>query len=275
MTTETNYILGDSRLELQRLIKQASFYGDLSEQAFRMAGITTGMHLLDVGCGSGDVSFLLATLVGPTGKVIGIDKSAAAIELARQRSQQAGITNVSFEVGDITDFYLSELVDGVVGRLILIHLADPVATLKRLNTLVKPGGIILFEEVNITQALSVPESPLFSTTLNKLSDTFRRAGLEPDTGSQLYSLFQRAGLSQPQMIAGSRVEGGPNSEVYSYFVETVRNMLPLMIKVGVATSQEIEIESFTERLRDEIIGLGGIIITPPLISAWVHTAWIR
>src|SRR5690348_4480761 len=102
MTTETNYILGDSRLELQRLIKQASFYGDLSEQAFRMAGITTGMHLLDVGCGSGDVSFLLATLVGPTGKVIGIDKSAAAIELARQRSQQAGITNVSFEVGDIT-----------------------------------------------------------------------------------------------------------------------------------------------------------------------------
>ena len=270
MTQTDSYVLGHSNTELERLITQARFYGDLSEQALKMAGIAPGMRVLDVGCGSGDVSFLLASLVGPSGSVTGIDKGSATIDLARQRAAQANLLNVQFEVGDIMDYHPNEKVDLVVGRLILIHLPDPVAALRHLSSMVKPGGIILFEELDITTSRSVPSSPLFSTTIERLSETFRRVGLEPDTGSQLYSLFRRAGLMPPQMIAGARVEGGPTSTVYEYLAETARTMLPLVVKTGVATAEEIGIETFVSRLREEITGMDGIILTPNLISAWAR-----
>lgn len=270
MTRTDSYVLGHSNTELERLIKQASFYGVLSEQALRMAGIAPGMRVLDVGCGSGDVSFLAASLVGPNGSVTGIDKGVATIELASQRAVQANITNVRFEVGDIMQYQPNEKVDIVVGRLILIHLPDPVAALRHLSSMLKPGGIILFEEVDITTSRSVPTSALFSNTIDRLTQTFRRAGLEPDTGSHLYSLFNQAGLPQPQMIGGARVEGGPASTVYEYLAETVRSMLPFIIKTGVATAEEIEIDTFVSRLRHEITEMGGIIVTPTMISAWAR-----
>jgi ubiquinone/menaquinone biosynthesis C-methylase UbiE len=270
MTQPENYVLGHTDSELQRLITQSRFYGDLSEQALRMAGIKPGMRVLDVGCGSGDVSFLVASIVGPNGSVIGVDRSETTIELAQKRARQAGLQNVTFEVGDVSSYRLSEPVDAIVGRLVIIHLPNPVETLRHLIELVKPGGIVLFEELDISTAYSVPESPLFSNTLKLLIDTFRHAGFEPNTGSQLYSLFRQVGLSEPQLIAGSRVEGGTVSGVYAYFAETVRSMLPLIVRLGLATEKQIEIETFIDRLRSEVTGMGGIIVTPILISAWAQ-----
>lgn len=70
-----DYVLGHSSAELQRLIDQSRFFGDLTAQVLRQAGLGRGMRVLDVGCGAGDVSFLAASIVGPTGEVIGIDRS--------------------------------------------------------------------------------------------------------------------------------------------------------------------------------------------------------
>ena len=72
----TAYILGHDPGELDRLIAQARFFGDLTEEVLRRAGVGPGMRVLDVGCGTGDVSFLAARLVGPTGSVLGVDRSA-------------------------------------------------------------------------------------------------------------------------------------------------------------------------------------------------------
>lgn len=272
MKQQDNYILGNSESELQRLITQAGFYGELTEQALLRAGIRPGMRVLDIGCGGGDVSFLLASLVGPTGSVIGVDRADTTINLARQRLQNTGLANLNFEVGDIMSYRLNEPVDAVVGRLILVHIPDPVAALRHICSLIKPGGLVFFEELDITSSRSIPEAPLFSTTLNRIVEAFRSAGLEPDTGSKLYSLFRSAGLQEPQMIGGSRVEGGQNSLVYSYFGETVRTMLPLMVGRGITTAEEVRIETFTDRLRLEVTGMDGIIVTPTLVSAWTHTS---
>jgi hypothetical protein len=64
---QARYILGHDRDELDRLIYQARFFGGLTEEVLRRAGLAPGMRVLDVGCGTGDVSFLAARLVGPTG----------------------------------------------------------------------------------------------------------------------------------------------------------------------------------------------------------------
>jgi ubiquinone/menaquinone biosynthesis C-methylase UbiE len=76
LTQNQSYILGHADEELDRLISQANFYGDLTAHVLQLAGLKTGMKVLDIGCGAGDVSFLAAKLVGPKGTVIGVDGQA-------------------------------------------------------------------------------------------------------------------------------------------------------------------------------------------------------
>jgi SAM-dependent methyltransferase len=275
MNTQTspasNYVFGHSNIELQRLINQASYFGDLTEEVFRRAGLATGMRVLDVGCGSGDVSFLVASLVGPAGQVIGIDKSAEAVALAQARAKQAGLEQVRFETVDISqDFELTDPVDAIVGRFILMHLADSAAALNRLVKHLKPGGLIIFQEMDGLSGRCVPESALFNAGNGWMGETMRRAGFEVNAGTSLYSIFLRAGLPAPQMHLGAHVETGPDSPGYEIIARAVGGMLPLMERFGVTTAEEVQIETFAARLREEVVGMNGVMITPALIGAWTR-----
>src|SRR5262249_58943519 len=84
--TSRPYVLGHSETELRRLAMQSAFWGELTGEIFRRAGIGAGMHVLDIGCGAGDVAFLAARLVGPWGRVLGIDRSEDAVRRASARA---------------------------------------------------------------------------------------------------------------------------------------------------------------------------------------------
>jgi ubiquinone/menaquinone biosynthesis C-methylase UbiE len=91
------------------------------------------MRVLDVGSGAGDVAFLAADLVGNTGEVIGMDRSEVALDLARARAKDRSLHNVSFQEGDPVEATFAQPFDAVVGRLVLMYYADPVAALRRLT----------------------------------------------------------------------------------------------------------------------------------------------
>src|SRR5437899_2866565 len=93
------YTLGHSEDEFVRLSRQARILDLFSEPLLRRAGIEPGMHVLDVGCAAGDLSFLAANLVGASGQVVGVDRSSEALATARARSQRIGQTNVEFVQG--------------------------------------------------------------------------------------------------------------------------------------------------------------------------------
>src|SRR6266851_5473 len=97
---DTDYAFGRSSAEYERLIEQAEIFRPLTERMLRGAGISAGMHVLDIGCGAGDVSFLLSALVGAEGSVTGVDLDGDAIVLAEQRRVAQGIANVSFRQVD-------------------------------------------------------------------------------------------------------------------------------------------------------------------------------
>src|SRR5215472_10480627 len=99
-TLHSSYALGHSEHELERLSQQGRVFEPFTRQLFEQAGIGPVMRVLDVGCGAGDVSFLAAEFVGPTGEVVGVDHAAAAIEWASARAQALGIRNVKFLEGD-------------------------------------------------------------------------------------------------------------------------------------------------------------------------------
>jgi ubiquinone/menaquinone biosynthesis C-methylase UbiE len=87
---KANYVLGHSVDELNRLAVQGRLIEPITRAFFQGAGVAPGMRVLDVGCGAGDVSLLVAKLVGRTGAVVGVDRSSDAVEIARQRSAAAG-----------------------------------------------------------------------------------------------------------------------------------------------------------------------------------------
>src|SRR5688572_5393529 len=91
------YVLGHSKQELIRLERQARIFAEATEDVLHRAGIRDGMTVLDVGCGVGDVSLAAARMVGPKGRVIGIDRAEEALQTARARAEAAGISWVSFE----------------------------------------------------------------------------------------------------------------------------------------------------------------------------------
>jgi len=94
--SKVDYALGHSSRELDRLSFQGTVFAPYTRQLLTEAGLTAGMRVLDVGSGSGDVSFLAAELVGLHGHVLGVDRSPAAVERANTRAIRCNIRNVHF-----------------------------------------------------------------------------------------------------------------------------------------------------------------------------------
>jgi SAM-dependent methyltransferase len=264
------YILGHSSAELDRLIAQASYFGDLTAQVLRLAGLRPGMRVLDVGCGAGDVSFLAASIVGPTGAVVGVDVSPEAVALAERRAASAGLANVRFLAQDLAGLSLDEPVDALVGRLVLMYFPDPAAVLRRLTGLLAPGGLVVFHEFDLAATRSEPHCELFTVATERVRQALARAGADFQTGLRLSHIFQAAGLPRPQMIQGARVESGPDAAVYRQLTEITRTLLPLMERTGVATRAEVDIETLADRLREQAAARDSTLISPAFIGAWAR-----
>jgi 2-polyprenyl-3-methyl-5-hydroxy-6-metoxy-1,4-benzoquinol methylase len=265
------YVLGHSSEELNRLIDQARLFGELTEDVFVRAGIGAGMRVLDVGCGAGDVSFLLARMVGPSGAVIGIDRSEDAVAMATARAQAMGLAQVSFSQGELEDISLDQPVDAAVGRFVLMYSADPAVSLRQIAANVRAGGIVAFQEMNVAEAKSFPQVDLFEQSMRWIVETLDREKVKNLMGLGLFRTFIEAGLPPPQMIMGARVEGSSDSLGYQIVAQVVKSLLPVMEKLGVANEKEIQIETLAQRLRDEVISRGAVIVLPPLVGAWTRT----
>jgi SAM-dependent methyltransferase len=117
---------------------------DLSEDVLRLSGIARGMHVLDLECGAGDASLRIAKLVGPSGLVVGIDRSMEAIDLAQRRATTAGQCYwTRFIAADPETFTFPERFDAVVARLAPLHRRGPGASPVRLASYVRPGGLVV------------------------------------------------------------------------------------------------------------------------------------
>ncbi len=267
--TSDGYVLGHADVEIQRLLLQGRLYNSYTEHALRQAGLRPGMRVLDLGCGPGDVSMVAAGLVGRTGAVLGIDAAGEIIELARARAAEHGLSTVRFEQATIEDVAVNG-VDAVVGRLILMHLPDPVSALRRLATLVRPGGVIVFSEFDVTAAGSVPDSALARAIVAAIIDAFHSVGLDPAFGTTLPPLFRRAGLEAPRLALSAPVGGASDTEVLAYAVEVWRLMYPVAEQVGTVPDELADLDTLLQRMQEEVAAHDAIVKMPAMITAWAR-----
>lgn len=266
-TTDSTYVLGHADVEVQRLLLQGRLYDDYTEHALRLAGLRPGMRVLDIGSGPGDVSFVAGRLVGPTGSVLGVDAAPAMVELARARAAEKGLAAVRFTQGAIDAITLDEPVDAVIGRLILMHLPDPAATLRHLSSFVRPGGIIAFSEIDITAARSVPDLPLFDKVIPGIVRAFEAMGLSARFGTTLHTIFADAGLGAPRLTQGTPSGTAADADMLAYAAEVWRLVSPIAEQGGFAIDW-LDIDEFVPRFREEAQAADAFITMPPIITAW-------
>jgi hypothetical protein len=121
-------------------------------------------------------------------------------------------------------------------------------------------------------SMSHAEPPCTLTTECRrwIHETFLQAGVDIDMGLKLFATFRRAGLPGPEMLLGSRVEGGPDSPAYGLLAQTLRSLLPMIERYGIASAEEVMVDSFADRLRAQVTSAGAILAGPFLVGAWTR-----
>jgi SAM-dependent methyltransferase len=258
--TDDAYAMGRSEVETERLIRQSGFYAPFTWRLFEQAGLGRGMRVLDVGTGAGDVALMAAEMVGTSGSVVGVDHNPEVLETARDRALRAGLTNTTFIEGDATALDLDGGFDAAVGRLVLMHQQDPAKALRSVATMVRGGGIVAFQEYNVTSRSMVafPPTPLWENALGWIATALERAGVQTEMGFKLRGAFLDAGLPEPKMELNAPVGGGPRWGGYEFAAGTLKTLLPLVERFGIATTEEVGIETLAERLRKEMVESGRV-----------------
>ena len=267
---DATYTLGRTSHETTRLIEQSRIYGESTLRLCQRAGITEGMRVLEIGSGAGDVALTLAELVGPTGQVIGVDINATILDTARQRATDAGVRNVEFVAGDARTLTFSNTFDAIVGRFVLMYMAEPRQAFAKLITHLKPGGIAAFQEPEYTfyPALLHPDTPLMNQLIQWILDVFEHSGAHLDMGFGLYRAFVDAGLSPPTMHLESPIGAAKTWAGYRYMATIFQSLLPLLEKYGLATAEQVDVDTLAARIREEVLASKRPFFLPLHITAY-------
>lgn len=268
-TPGSDYVLGHSNRELERLHRQASLFADLTRDILIRAGLKEGMKVLDIGCGVGDVSLIAAELVTEKGIVAGIDPSTEALALARARLDALGKTWVQFSPGTVESLENVSGFDAAIGRFILIHLANPADALLRLRERLRPGAIISFIEFDLSTAMAYPPLPLLQQCMSWVGEVYRRMGRQSDMGLGLFSAFRAASL-KPKMIGLTRITVSDDAAGIDFLVESIRSLLPAIEKLEISSASQVDIETLKERLLQESASGDHCVFYPRLVGAWAH-----
>ena len=265
-----DYALGHSSRELDRLSFQGTVFLPHTRHLLMEAGLTAGMRVLDVGSGSGDVSFLAADLVGPNGYVLGVDRSPAAVERARSRARRRNLTNVSFELGDPAAMHFDGLFDAIIGRFVLMYQVDPATSLEKMMRHLRQGGLVVFQEADCTACRSWPAVPVFDEAAQWLAEGLRSSGARPELGLEMHSLFVACGLPAPRMRMDALVSGEGDSPVYELLAEAVRSLAPTLEKLKIASAAQVSIDTLADRMRSEVVAKRAIAVSYGLVGAWAR-----
>lgn len=270
--TASNYVLGQSVHEYERLMLQARLLRPYTEKFFRAAGLVPGMRVLDIGSGMGDVALLCADIVGPGGRVLGIDRDADALDNARRRTDEQGCSSwVEFQASNLDEFTTTDQFDALVGRYVLLYQPDPSSTIRSLLRSVKPGGIVVFHEFDLPGPdPSYPPCPLYDQVGMLLSEVFRRGGAPP-VGRRLGKTLLDAGLPFPTIAAEIIIGGGSGSYVYAWLANTLISVAPRLAELGLSLPPGVAADrSLAGRMEEEAVRLGSQMLAPAQFGAWTR-----
>lgn len=228
------------------------------------AGLRQGMACLDIGCGGGDVSCELARLVGPSGKVVGMDIDEIKIGIARAEAAALGISNLEFRACNLCETEPAAEFDFVYARFLLTHLPHPCALVGKIFQALRPGGTFAVADIDFRGYFSYPESPAVARYVELYTNAVKRRGGDPNIGPRLPSLLAAAGFENVQMSVTQ--PAGLDGEVKLLTPLTMENIADAVIAEGLAGRTEID--QIVGELYEYARTPGTIGCGPRVIEAW-------
>jgi SAM-dependent methyltransferase len=166
--------------------------------AYLLPHLKPGVQLLDVGCGPGAMTADFAQRLGPS-LVCGIDASADIIDAARREHP-----GVEFTIGDVYHLAFDDASwDIVHAHQLLQHVTDPVAALKEMRRVVRPGGIVAARDSDYATFTWHPHDDRLTRWLALYQEIARANGGETDAGRRLFSWALAAGFNHVQPSASA------------------------------------------------------------------------
>lgn len=254
---------GRDRLRLLARVMQP-----FTQTLFAKIGVGEGMSCLDAGCGGGDVTFELALRAGRNGRAVGIDLDEVKLELARREAAELKLDNISFLHAEIGTCDLGAEFDIVYARFLLTHLPDPVAAIARMQGWLKPGGVLVIEDIDFTGHFCHPESAAFRRYVNLYTCAVQRRGGDPHIGPRLPGFLFDSGLSGVQMHVVQ--PAGIDGEVKLINPLTMENIADSVIADGLSSRSEVDqivadLYAFAHNPRT-------VVSLPRIVQAWGRRA---
>jgi SAM-dependent methyltransferase len=212
---------------------------------FLLPHLKPGFDLLDCGCGVGSITLDLAGLVAP-GKVIGVDMDEGQLEIARANAKQRGLTNVTFEQGNVYELrFDSGAFDAVLAHTLLYHLSDPLRALKELRRVLKPDGIAAISDDDFNTITVSPDHPFVKRVTDIMKNAVLFNGGSPFYSRNLRGLMLEAGFARTEGFAVAAEHYGRLDETRRMANVMSRQMgdpmlMNLVISQGWATKAELD-----------------------------------
>ncbi len=179
--------------------------------AYLLRELHPGQRLLDVGSGPGTITVDLAGRVAP-GRVTALEMSEDALQLTRSEAFRRGCSTIDFVIGDVHALdFPSDSFDVVHAHQVLQHVADPVAALREMIRVCRPGGVVAARDGDYSGFTWYPESPGLERWRELYLAAARANGGEPDAGRRLLSWAHAAGSDAVTASASTWCYATPES----------------------------------------------------------------
>lgn len=252
-----HYVIAGGRTGYDRLLLLARDRWPDTQALLQRAGVGPGMRCLDLGCGGGEVTFELARMVAPGGFAVGIDMDEVKLALAREAARERGVENVEFRAQNVNEWDEPVSYDVVFSRFLLQHLSQPVALLRKMWAAVRPGGVIVVEDVDHEGWGCYPPNEGLAFFKSVFCQTLDRAGGDHAVGPKLYGYFLDAGIPEPQVTLVHPLHIADEGKALA--LSTLDATAPVMLTEGLATADEIaaaraSLAAYTADPRSLILG---------------------
>jgi SAM-dependent methyltransferase len=263
------YLLGDSSEEIRHLVEQAEVYAHEATEFFDLIGVDVGSAAIDVGCGVLGVLHLLANRVGPTGRVVGLDREARMVQFGRQFAERLGLA-VEYVQADATATGLPDhSFDVTHARTLLLNVQNPHEILAEMVRITKPGGVVAVQEPDASAWTCDPPHPAFDILRAAILSAYRRTGKDFNIGRRITRMLNGAGCTDVHVRATARVT--QPGDYYHTFLLTIAELVrEIIVQAGELTGDELD--SYIQTLRRHLETPGTITCQPLILQAWGQTA---